>query len=654
MSFRKKRKFVNESPFGLSVNSMRIPLFISFFLCAQQLLAQPFFPGSTRLHDPYGVCTHVTRPGFDYEIRNKELPITHDAGISWVRSDLDFHNFFTSYTTYSSSVFDSTLASVHAHRQHLLGILTRMQRYSWDDPSYASLVEQLAKTYDGRITHWEAQNEVNLFKGVDHLCEKYIGTLKTTYETLKRVNPENVVLTSGFAELPENFIGEFSQKGGWRYCDVFNFHTYFTPEGLVSCFERLHKLMQRDGWERPVWITECGMHTANDRQSSARFFTDLLPAALRRIGMQPQKLTVGVLNDPESGYYALTDIDSEKMLLPYFHDLQFCSLRDLSDLSVSRVPVLIATCDEYFPKRYFSFLVDYVRRGGTIVLAGGMPFYYDAYTPDEVYFNRRVSGTSLYAQLHLSVALHREDPVTGATLTDVPPCWGRTSETSSTYEWSPTHSSPARYMSDDNLAPGDSLIPLVQAGTQNLQYPLAGIYRFNSELKGNVVFQTRMYAQPIPDKEAEQARRVARLYLIAFAYGVDKVFWYNLRSREKDMAYSEDCFGLLHHDFTEKPSMQAYRTLVQMCPSGSLRPTLEVRGGLYHASWQKPDGAVVHALWSPTGRQQVRLRRKGKLVCYNHLGLPHEKTGKELLIDSGVTYVVGPLEIISIDGPDRN
>ena len=361
---------------------------IALLGCLMQAVAQPYFPCTPRLDNPYGVCTHITRPGWDYEIRDNELDIARNAGIGWVRSDLDFGNFFTSYTTANPDLFRNVLNSTDHYGTNLLGILTRMGKQSWDDPQYARLVEMMAKTYDGRITHWEAQNEVNLIRGVDDLCRKYVDVLKTTYETLKKVNPKNVVLTSGFGELHEPFLSNFSRLGGWKYCDVFNFHTYFTPEGLIPCFERLKETMNRDGWERPVWLTECGMHTANDRQNSAGFLSDLLPAALRRIGKEPRKTAVGVLRDAESGYNVLTDDDTDYLLRPHFRRVAFISLQQIQGLSVKDVPVLVAAADEYFPGTRFPALLDYVRRGGTIVLAGGMPFYYDAHTPDGIFLEQ--------------------------------------------------------------------------------------------------------------------------------------------------------------------------------------------------------------------------------------------------------------------------
>lgn len=615
---------------------MRVLLLLS--VMGLDTLAQPLFPGAQRMEAPYGVCTHITRPGFDYEIRDLELGVTQEAGIRWVRSDLDFHNAFRSPADFNPSLFDDVLASTEAHDTHLLGILTWLGRKPWDDRDYGRYLEQLAQRYDGRITHWEMLNEVNLFRDTDSLCQRYVRSLRLAYETLKRINPKNTVLTSGFAELPEPFVSDFSAMGGWRYCDVFNFHSYFALEGLIPCFERLYGYMQRDGWQRPVWLTECGMHTARQENESSAFFTDLLPAALSRIGIQPDRVAVGVLRDRAVGYSVLSDDEADILLRPFFRRVVACSLSRLASLSVHEVPVLVATREEYFPADCFPALVDYVRRGGTIVLAGGMPFYYDASTPDGIYFRRRTLGTSLYSRLHMSEATLRRDPVTGVVLTETPPFSRRTDENASAYEWKPTAASHARYLGYANLAVGDTLIPLVVAGTEHLRHPIAGIYRLNSDLQGNIIFQTRMYAPISTDREAEQARQLPRTFLISFAYGVDKVFWYNLRSREDNPYYSEDCFGLLHRDFAEKPSMQAYRTLVRMCPEGSTRPVLTVSDGIYRAVWRQPDGTEVTALWSPDERQQVRIAGLRRLGIFDYKGEPVPKSGNRITVGAGVVY----------------
>ncbi len=612
-------------------------LLVSMLPC--QLSAQWLFPCGTKIQDDYGVCTHITRPRWDFDIRDKELDLTRSVGIRWIRSDLDFGNYFGSLTEEDPRVFDQVLNSCETHDTQLLGILTWKGKWPWQDPDYSKYIEKLALHYDGRIRYWEALNEVNLFKQKEHLVEDYAQTLQTTYETLKRVNPQNQVTLSGLAEVTTDFIFQLSALGAHKYFDVMNFHSYLAPEALIPSFHRIDSVMKRDGWQKPVWLTECGMHTAQSMNSSEGFFQDMLPHALLRLGIKEQKTCIGVLRDNDLGYHALTDEETDLYIRPYCKKVQDVSFMELATCNVKRLPVLITSKNEYFPAKQFPILLDYVRRGGTIVLCGGMPFYYDANNEAGTYYNRKELGTSLYHQLHMSPQNAWNDPTSGEKLTEIPTVVKPCDDAAFTYQWEFSTNSPARYLSSARLQAGDSLVSLIKAGTEHLQGTVAGIYKLNSDLKGNIVFQTRMYAMQLPNREAEQARRVARLYLLAFSHGISKVFWYNLRSKENDLTYSEDCFGLIHADFTEKPAMQAYRTLVQMCPEGSTRPVLSVEGDIYKCQWERPDGKHVTALWT-THKHVTHSLPKFNGTIYNHLGATIKPRQHILKLHGGVTYLV--------------
>ena len=614
---------------------------LAFCLTPHLASAQVLFPCSPTIEEDYGVCTHITRTWADFDIRDQELDLTRQTGISWVRSDLDFGSYFGSPDEEDPRLFDAVLTSCDAHQTNLLGILTWLGKWPWLDDRYDVYIRKLAQRYDGRIRYWEALNEVNLFREKDHLEDKYIKSLKVTYETLKAVNPDNQVLLSGLAEVTTDFLSELSERGAHRYFDVMNFHSYLAPEALIPSFHRIDSVMQRDGWHKPVWLTECGMHTAETANSSLGFFNDLLPEALHRLDIDEKKVTVGVLRDMTTGYQALTDEEEEIYLQPYCKRTCEVSFDELAQKSVKQLPVLMVSKDEYFPADRFPQLVDYVRRGGTIILCGGMPFYYDAGNAAGTIYHRKETGTSLYRQLHMSPQNAWNNTRTGEKLTETPSVVHRCKDAGFTYQWAFSDASPARYLSADNLQDGDTLISLIKAGTETLQGTVAGIYKLRSDLKGNIVFQTRMYAMRLPNMEAEQARRVARIYLLAFAHGISKVFWYNLRSRENDKTYSEDCFGLIHADFSEKPAMQAYRTLVRMCPKGSTRPQLEKQSkneGLYQCSWRRPDGRNIKAIWSPERTVTYPLKHfKGEVV--DHLGqsIPRRKS---LKVNGGVIYLV--------------
>lgn len=602
---------------------------------------QVLFPCTQTLQNPYGVCTHVTRKGWDYEIRDHEIDMLKEAGVGWLRSDLDFGTVFGSPTDFFPKSFDNVLNSTEESELQLLGILTWLDKYPWDDPNYESLIDTLAFHYNGRIRYWEMLNEVNLMRGVKNLPEQYVKILRLVHERLKDSSPQNQVVLSGLAEMQSNFFEELCKLKAQDYYDVMNFHSYFSPEELIPCLEKIARLMEHYDFRKPVWLTECGMSTSEDAETSEGFYTDLLPAALRRLGIYEQQITVGYLRDRATGYRTLNDAQVDLYLKPKARNVIPVDFPHLRGLSASHVPVLIATTDEYFPLDYFPLLVDYVKRGGTIVLAQGMPFYYNSTMPSKAWFEMHVLRTKLYPILHMSPLNNRFDPITNESLGDVPPFIDRCADADFEYVFPINAAHPGRYFCADALHPGDSLITLISAGTERIKGAVAGIYKLNSDdLHGNIVFQSRMYGHPIPDKEEEQARRVARIYLLAFSYGIDRVFWYNFRSKEADMSEKEDCFGLIHADFSDKPSMQAYRTLTRFCPDGSTRPTLKSNDNIFRVQWVTPDKHVVRAIWSPYQDMNYTYKLPPKATVYNHFGEVVQSRDNKLSLSDAVLYIV--------------
>ena len=279
-----------------------------------------------------------------------------------------------------------------------------------------------------------------------------------------------------------------------------------------------------------------------------------------------------------------------------------------------------------------------MKRGGTIILPYGAPFYYDSSE------NGWKSVGDLYArQLHIGELFWWTNKAKTLNAQETPSLvkpnkkFGYTY----TYRFDKRSGKTARYLTKENLKDKDEMIPITYAGNDKYMGVVAALYKLDSDLKGNIIIQTRLHTQRYVDKEQEQARRVARFYLTSFAYGIDNVFWYKFRSCELDSTYSEDNFGVVHKDLTPKPAFYAYKTMTTMCPSGSTRPTLTVNGDIYTSSWTKPDGTKVSAIWSPNGTCYTDLPMKGVKI-YDYLGKPirQQRKGK-LLITSGVTYIIG-------------
>lgn len=141
--------------------------------------------------------------------------------------------------------------------------------------------------------------------------------------------------------------------------------------------------------------------------------------------------------------------------------------------------------------------------------------------------------------------------------------------------------------------------------------------------------------------EETQANRLPRIFLISFACGIDKVFWYKSRSRELNPKDKEDFFGLWHKDYSPKPAFYAYQTLTKMCPDKSVRPILRRYGNVYIAHWKRPDGKKTYALWTSRERVDVDLILKGNYACYDIYGNKVSLTRHNIEVSPSILYFVG-------------
>ena len=138
--------------------------------------------------------------------------------------------------------------------------------------------------------------------------------------------------------------------------------------------------------------------------------------------------------------------------------------------------------------------------------------------------------------------------------------------------------------------------------------------------------------------EVEQSKRLSRIFIISFSYGVDKVYWYEFCSNPKNKGTERE-FGIVSAELNPKPAYFAYKTMTRMCPSGSLRPKLYILGSLYLAEWKRPDKKKVWAVWDAKGvsrKQDIEII--GKARYFDYLGREIDNINE---INDGVTYIVG-------------
>ncbi|WP_288515342.1 beta-galactosidase [uncultured Victivallis sp.] len=585
--------------------------------------------------NPYGVCAHVSRGELD--IAPQEFKRMHEADINWVRTDFDWHGVEPKQGAWDFSRLDKLIPLAKQANVSILPILDYDVPWAtpaWRHPdAWGGYVRRIVSRYAKDLRYWEVWNEQN---GSGFWRDRpsganYVPLLKRAYEEIKKIDPELTVLYGGTAGVPLGYIEDSLKAGAGAYFDVMNIHPYHwqgVPELMIAEFRDLGALMKKYGvGDKPLWITEVGWSTA----LPPVFYREVLPAAFRRAGIDPAKTTAAAVCDMEKGFSGAARLNRSGNLA-MFRQVDEIGLDRLRGLSVERYPVLVPTGGEEFPAEYIPALVDYVKRGGTLLLPSGLPFYYDLRSDggkvqvnDKYLKQFHIGWDAWWTKEGVPEKESYQKPAPefdGAFKIDFKPA--------------------ARFLHDRNLRPGDEFIPIIEAGTDTYKGAVAALYKLDSDLKGNIIVCTTLaVSETVP--ESQQAEMLPRTYLIALASGVERIFWYNFRSGEWQPDEREAHFGIVRKNLEPKPSFRAYRTLSRLCPSGSTVPVLTRSGETYLAGWTRPDGMKVWAVWTSLRPEKIRLDVRGNVVeALNHLGEKQPVPGSGYAASPAILYLVGP------------
>lgn len=254
--------------------------FLSFVLvsCAQERVF-PLFPCTETLQQPYGINTHITRdwdPRWDFNLRTKEIEMCNILNVDYVRTDFDY---FT-----EDVVFDSVISGASLGNINMYGVLNmRTPMFFWEDQqSYVSYIDRIIDRYGCNVTIWEVGNEFDLFKKQVESPEHYVNLLKMVCNKVKNRDRSSKIVLSSLTSTTSKFIKNISSNGASMYFDVVGLHHYNMPEKMPISYINLRELMDIDGWQKSVWLTECGMSTAvrENALNNERYINENLQAQL--------------------------------------------------------------------------------------------------------------------------------------------------------------------------------------------------------------------------------------------------------------------------------------------------------------------------------------------------------------------------------------
>lgn len=607
---------------------------------------------------PYGICAHLQR-GEEHNQMPQNLELMKQAGIRWVRADFSWNSVESKDGNWNFEHLDRVVAETKKNGLQILPILD--YDVPWATPAYKHLdqwlvyVEKIVSRYKNDIKYWEVWNEENLqgFWREKPDGANYKILLEATYKKIKEIDPNLVVLYGGTAGIPFEFIEKSFEAGAAKYFDVFNIHPYRSGMTSVQAslryeedIKKLVGIMKKyDVDQKKIWITEFGWATppGQDRSSQA-----VLVAARKILDPEGANWPVAVLLDANYPTVQAYTQSSLRSVFPDGYDIRFIKLPDLKTLDPTRYKALYLPPTENFPTPYLNDIVDYVSKGGNLFLSGGVPLYYQTEFDNkntEMLVQKREGARPDDDRRRLRIGW-------SAWWTDKEkktPEFAKieqADEVKKILEGYTFQAKASRFLNDNLLKEGDRLIPILLGKEKDFKGIAAGIFKFDSDMKGAVVVNTIM-VQDVSTTEEDQAIFLPQAILLSLRFGIERYFWYEFQAPERDDFDKEHHFGIVHQQLDPKPAYHAYSTLTRACPAGAqIDPTQPlIQGNLCVVSWTRKDGTKAWAVWAPSGETEVSVKiGPGFRAAADLFGktLPITEQTDKITFGPGVYYFTGP------------
>lgn len=559
-----------------------------------------------------GVCAHVTRD--EFKERKRAFSMMRDAGVESVRCDFDMWRCRPSAKggAWDFSHYDPVVNDAAKFGLTVLPILTNYPEWGKTDfarheNEWVEFVRSAARWFKGRVVAYEICNEPNLNQFWNNPNPaQYAMALKTASREIRSVDPNARVVSAGFAGVPYEFMEKVYAACGRECFDALCVHPYThpnRPEGRLDVqIEGLRKLMSKfEDTKKPIWITEMGWPTHKVSVANP----SILNAALKVARPELKKWNVVYADtSATTGDAARSIAVALAAILPEGSRVEACSPSVLCKrLSEGGIDAVVYPFTEHYPLETVDAVVEFVRNGGTLVEFGGAPMYFwvDSRT-GETGRDGSPESRNDQAKLRIEFVASWRNPALPEAIqvlpTEMALAAGLKSE--------PTGFTCKRFFTPKLLTDRDEWIPLLVGKDKNGQDAYgAAVARFNGEWKGRVAVCGLMTTSGGTTTEQDQAKYTARALGVALAEGVETYYTYEFRSVENDPYYSEDHFGIVRKNFSEKPAYLAHATFAKMRPSGSVNRTGQwhnEKRTVYNPEWTSPGGAKAGMIWTLAGR----------------------------------------------------
>ena len=610
---------------------------------------------------PYGVCAHIGG-GEEWEQSPKNLKLMRAAGIRWVRADFSWIGVEGKEGEWNFDRLDKIVDDAAKLEMTILPILD--YTVPWATPSFRHLdkwleyVRRTVERYHDRIKYWEVWNEENLkqFWVEDPQPDDYANLLRETYRVIKEIDPNLIVVYGGLAGVPADYFAKTLDAGVVDFFDVINIHPYrgglTTPERVerfqkeIAAFNE--ELRTRNVAERPIWITEMGWATP---PSFAETNRRVVAASLQKLFPGKTPRVAFFYDERYEPAAARSQEDFVRFLPPSYvgkKDLvAFLDSDGVKKISTDSCDVLILPPGETFPADCFDAMVEFVKQGGVLTLLGGVPLYYASQIDPKTKKYVRTNGNPTLTQNMQALRISWFAWWTKENVPETAPITVASNGAPSAFEGYKPSSHASRFLDDAALRDGDKMISLLNGEKDGFQASTACVYDFDSDYKGAVVVSTVMESDGFDGNVTtvhNQGVFLPQAILLAFAFGIERFFWYEFQAPERDRVDPEHHFGIVGQKLDPKPGYHAYKALTKARPAGSAGDSVQWNDDLISQTWTRPDGKTCCALWSMRATLKRKIEIAGTVAeAFDYLGntVKIPRNGETITLSPQVLYLNG-------------
>ena len=592
---------------------------------------------SKTIGDPYGISSGVF--GWRSKTAEQELAMMESQGIGNLRLGVHWNNTVSPHFVWVWKNYDHSVPLLRKSKVktcwHFGGSVPReggpvRERHI---PQFLDFITKVLQRHPNQAASFEILNETDL-AGIPP--GEFAKIFNAIADHLRKIEPDVPIVYGGNSGIPLEYIDKAFKAGVAEKMDVMTCHPYSwhnTPEiSLRSGIRKLRNLMDKHGaGDKPLWITEIGYSS----EPPIDFVQKVFPLLLQEMDLSMQDVRIILIHDPEYGYYSETHSAPLRKWVPGLKKVSYITFKDLEGLNPMETDLLVLSNSGYYPMKYYNAMEQYLKKGGKVFSLGSMPFSADMVKEPDGFVRIDSKGRSHLKRLHINWD-------TAWTTKGVP---GK----QKAWQWAagfegntlPKYHSTYYYLSDTNLKSGDRLVPILYGVSDSFKGVSAGVYHFNSDLKGKFAFCGWTWRGC---SELDQARLFPRMFIMLLSENVDKVFVHHFVSTGNAAAEIEGYFGILQPDMTRKPASYAYEALTRQLPPGSTRPLLSKKGDCYRARWTRPDGRQCTAFWRESYRTaRLNINVKGACTIFDYTGKELKKFPNggriSLAVGPGVIYI---------------